>query len=237
MFAEYVSTKLRNTGVIIIILRYIYRKIFSRGAEVISVGQDYFLPYTLKYDFSSILDIGTGTFTNIVDFFVQNGKEVYSIDVSKRISYENENFHFIKGDFMKHDFKIKFDAVWASHVLEHVQDTGLFLDKVYEILEDDGVFFCIVPPHNTRILGGHVTTGWNIGILMYNLILSGFNVKEGRFKKHGYNIAGFVKKRKNKVLPKGMLFDEGDIEKLADYFPDKDYFKHGFEGDISEWNW
>lgn len=206
-----------------------YKKLIKQSTSP-GVGQDYFLPYTLRYNFNTIIDIGTGPFTHIVDFFIKNGKEVYSIDIEKRNSYEHQNYHFITGNFLNYTFTRKFDAVWASHVLEHVQDTGLFLNKVYELLNDDGIFFCIVPPHKTQIVGGHVTIGWNIGILMYNLILCGFNVNQGRFKKHGYNIAAFVTKRKGKILPEDLIFDAGDIEKLADYWPNKDHFKQNFEG-------
>ena len=209
----------------------------TQRSTVMCIGQDYFLPYMLRYNFDTILDIGMGPDTYIADFFIKNKKRVYAIDIEKQNSYEHEKFHFIEGNFLGYPFSRKFDAVLASHVLEHVQNTGLFLDKVYDILNDDGIFFCIVPPHKTQIVGGHVTIGWNMGILMYNLILSGFDVKEGRFKKCGYNIAGFVKKRENKKLPEDLIFDAGDIEKLADYWPNKDYFKHAFEGDIEEWNW
>lgn len=239
-FTERVAIKLKNTGPLIFILRYIYGKYIKLSggdAALPGVGQDYFLPYTLKYDFDAILDIGTGPDTYMVDFFIRNGKTVYAIDIRKQNSYEHENFHFIEGDFLDFAFSQKFDAVWASHVLEHVQNTGLFLDKVYDVLNKDGTFFCIVPPHKTQIVGGHVTIGWNIGILMYNLIMSGFNVKEGRFKKRGYNIAAFVKKRESKNLPQDLIFDAGDIEKLADYWPNKDYFRQNFKGDITEWNW
>jgi len=218
-------------------LKRIYKKLTIKKKQTFSVGQDYFLSYMLRHNFDTILDIGTGPSTYILDFLIKNGKVVYSIDIKKQISYENKNFHFIRSNFLNYTFPCKFDAVLASHVLEHVQNTGLFLNKVYDVLNDDGIFFCIVPPHKTEIVGGHITIGWNIGILMYNLILSGFNVKEGRFKKQGYNIAAFVKKRKNKKLPEDLIFDAGDIEKLADYWSDKKYFKQNIEGDISEWNW
>lgn len=198
------------------------------------VGQAFFLPYILKYNFKTILDIGCGVDTYMREFFLKHGKQVYGIDILDVL--DKETFHFIQGDFRTHKFQRRFDAVLASHMLEHDQDTGCFLNKVYDVLVDEGVFFCIVPPHKTNIVGGHVTIGWNIGILMYNLILCGFNVREGRFRKHGYNIAAFVRKRKDRGLP-DLFHDNGDIEKLRDYFPDDKYFKHGFDGDMLEWNW
>jgi len=225
------------------ICRSLYGALFVKSnfkktqSIVMDVGQNYILPYTLLYDFDTVLDIGAGPDTYIADFFIKNGKIVYAIDIKKQNSYKHKNYHFIEGDFMTHVFSQKFDAVWASHVLEHVQNTGLFLDKVYDLIKDDGIFFCIVPPHKTQIVGGHVTIGWNIGILMYNLLLCGFDVKQGRFKKHGYNIAAFVNKRSDKILPDGLHRDFGDIEILKEYWPDEDYFRQNFEGDILEWNW
>lgn len=202
-----------------------------------SVGQDYFLPYTLRYAFDNILDVGTGCDSYAINFFIKSGKIVYSMDIKRRNRFTHKNFHFIEGNFETYTFDRKFDVIWASHVLEHSRNIGLFLDKVYDLLNEDGVFFCIVPPHKKYIVGGHVTIGWNIGLLMYNLILSGFDVRNGRFKKHGYNIAAFVQKRKSKTLPKNLLFDNGDLEKLKRYWPNNKYFKQGFGGDLQEVNW
>ena len=200
--------------------------------------QEYFLAYMLRYNFKNVLDIGMGRSPYIVDTLIRNNREVTSIDIKKLTNYENENFTFIEGNFLEYSFEDQsFDAILASHALEHNLNVGLFLDKVYNILKEDGTFFCLVPPHKTSIVGGHVIIGWNIGILMYDLIMCGFDVRNGRFKKLGYNIAAFVQKRKDKTLPSNLILDNGDIEKLKDYFPNSTYFKNRFEGDIPEWNW
>lgn len=200
-----------------------------------NVGQNNFLKYTLNYDFKTVLDIGTGSNIEAIKFFINNGKIVHALDIACNIDFKHEHFYTIEDEFLAHPFTEQFDAVWASHILEHFQNTGLFLDKVYDVLNSNGIFFCIVPPHKTEIVGGHVTIGWNIGILMYNLILSGFDVRNGRFKKMGYNIAAFVRKRKGtRELPK-LTHDFGDINRLADYFPRG--FNERFEGDMEEWNW
>ena len=200
--------------------------------------QDYFLSYILKYDFKNILDVGMGRSPYIVDTLIKNGRKVTSIDIKKLTDYENEDFRFIEGNFLEHSFGGQaFDAILASHVLEHNLNVGRFLDRVYNMLTENGTFFCLVPPHKTSIVGGHVIIGWNIGVLMYDLIMCGFNVREGRFKKLGYNIAAFVQKREDKSLPSDLILDNGDIEKLKDYFPNSTYFKNRFEGDLPEWNW
>ncbi|MFW5983474.1 MAG: hypothetical protein ACOCQ4_03150, partial [bacterium] len=116
---------------------------------------------------------------------------------------------------------------------EHIQNPGFALRKAHALLNKKGWLFVIVPPHKSQIVGGHVITGWNIGQLMYLLLLNSFDIKNGHFIKHGYNICGFVQKSKEK-LPK-LLNDKGDIERLSQYFPMKVY--QGFEGDISSVNW
>lgn len=194
-----------------------------------------FLPFTLNYQFESILDIGTGPTKNYVDFFSQNGKKIWSIAPNQRITSADPTVVMLDGMFETFDFPHKFDAVWASHVLEHTRNPGIFLDKIYDGLKPAGVLFVIVPPHKNKIVGGHVTAGWNIGLLMYNLILAGFDVKNGRYKKSGYNVAAFVQKRESRDLPR-LRYDNGDIEILSDFWPNET-FRQGFEGDVEEFNW
>lgn len=194
----------------------------------------FLLPYTLRYKFDTILDIGPGATDEATMFWLNHGKKVYSIDIKKQININHVNHNFIVGDFINTKINLKFDSIYASHVLEHIQDTGMFLHKCRNILRDDGIMFIVVPPLKHEIVGGHVHL-WNMGLLMYNLILSGFNVRDGRFVKNGYNIAGIVKKD-SRQLPK-LHNDNGDIEKLSDFFPNNTYFKHGFNGNMQEYNW
>jgi hypothetical protein len=123
--------------------------------------------------------------------------------------------------------------IWASHVLEHQQNIEIFLTKCRSLLSDDGWFCVMVPPYKEQVVGGHATNGWNIGQLMYNLLLTNFDIKNGHFIRHGYNICAFVKKSKQPLPPIKMSI--GDIEKTQDLWPIK--VKQGFNGNIKEINW
>ena len=200
----------------------------------------YLLKHTDHYNFDTIADIGPGRSPVSTNWLLKQGKKVFSYDLEDYNKIKHPNHKFIKGDFTQwspeyYGDNSKYDAVLASHVLEHQQNTGLFLHFLHSILKDNGTLFIAVPPHKERIVGGHVTIGWSIGILMYNLILSGFDVRNGRFKKEGYNIIGFVGKEK-RPLPK-LTYDSGDIDRLKDFFPNDKYFKERFKGDIDSWNW
>lgn len=117
-------------------------------------------------DFSTLLDVGAGAgdHTKFLKLF---GKEAYSIDLHEAADYQ--------GDFLTYEFPGKFDAVFCSHALEHQRNVGLFLEKIYDVLSDDGILALSVPCHpRERLVGGHISS-WNAGLLTYNLILAGFD--------------------------------------------------------------
>ena len=137
----------------------------------------------------------------------------------------------IVGDYLKADCG-KFDLVWASHVLEHQPNPGLFLCKCFDDLAEDGWLCVTVPPLKHEIVGGHVSL-WNAGILLYHLILAGFDCRAAKVKTYGYNISVLVQKRLAVLPPLAMDF--GDIESLAGFFPMP--VCNGFDGNIQEVNW
>jgi len=119
-----------------------------------------------SFQFNSVLDIGSGAgeHKRLFDYF---GKTTYSVDIVKTADY--------CGDFMIIDLNKKFDAIWCSHVLEHQRNVGLFLDKIYDSLNDNGVLAIVVPIHpRERLISGHLTS-WSIPLLTYNLIMAGFD--------------------------------------------------------------
>ena len=89
-----------------------------------------------------------------------------------------------------------------------------------------------VPPLKHQIVGGHVSL-WNAGLLLYRLILAGFDCSNAAVKSYGYNISVVVRRR-NIQLPK-LIRDSGDIAQLSAYFPKP--VNHGFDGRIDELNW
>jgi len=85
------------------------------------------------------------------------------------------------------------------------------------------------------VVGGHLTPGWNVGILMQVLAVAGFEVRDGAFVRHGNNIAGFV--RRSETFPAGVQGRNGDIERLAPHFPPEVRAIQGFDGDLDAVNW
>lgn len=188
----------------------------------------------LKLDFKTVLDVGAGALhhTNIL---LKNNKIVdicdygNSIYYNKRIEQENIRNKYI-GNFNKIKFNNKYDAIWCCHILEHQLNINLFLKKINSLLNEGGYLAIIVPPRKPFIVGGHVTI-WNSGLVLYNLILAGFDCSEYCYiNQYDYNIGIIIKKKSIIKLPDNISMDCGDIELLNKYFPFD--VKHGFNGDI-----
>lgn len=165
------------------------------------INADQALEKLLTLPFSTVLDLGAGEGKH-TEIFEKAGKAVISI------TYEN-------GDFLTKDLG-KFDCIWASHVLEHQPNPNLFLKKCFNDLNENGILAVTVPPLKNLIVGGHVTL-WNPGILLYQLVLAGFDCSKASVKTYGYNISVIVRKISFE-MPK-LNFDHGDLNKLKAFFP------------------
>jgi SAM-dependent methyltransferase len=178
--------------------------------------------------FETVLDIGCGAGEHS-DIFVKYGKQVTAVDFGRSAQFggDKNQIRFIAGDFNEVTFPTRFDCVWACHVLEHQLNVNSFLRRVFGAINDDGVLAITVPPLKHQIVGGHVNL-WNGGLLLYNLVLAGFDCREARLFKYGYNISVIVKK---KLAPLPTLaYDTGDIDRIAHFLPRG--LREQFDGDI-----
>lgn len=176
------------------------------------------------YEFNSLLDIGCGAGVH-TRIFAEQGKQVTATDYCARFDgvtqglYENLVFE-------------PHDVTWASHVLEHQLNVNHFLKKVRQETKTGGITCITVPPMKQQIVGGHVTV-WNAGLLLYHLVLAGFNCRHAAIKKYGYNIT-VITQAQEFQLPV-LNYDSGDITLLKPWLPE--FCAEGFNGDIDQWNW
>lgn len=200
------------------------------------VNADQALQLVLReYEFNTVLDIGSGGGMH-KKVFEDNGKTVTAVDFGTSVYFQaklgEQSQQVMQVDYLDHEFEEKFDLIWASHVLEHQVNPNLFLKKIFNDLNDGGVLAVTVPPLKNQIVGGHVTL-WNAGLLLYQLVLAGFNCRNPRIKSYGYNISVVVEKQP--VSLPVLDNDSGDIARLRDFLPP--FACEGFNGDIKEYNW
>lgn len=170
----------------------------------------------------TVLDLGCGDLSH-TQAFREAGKEVFSCSLVEPADFVCDYFDLFNGTY---------DLIWASHVLEHQTNPGLFLSKCLSDLEDDGWLAVTVPPAKDELVGGHVSI-WNEGLLLYQLVLAGFDCSEAMVNRYGYNISVIVQKKRFNMPDIDQDF--GDIDKLSQYFPVN--VKHGdiIKGPIN-WN-
>jgi len=198
---------------------------------------------------TSILDIGFGK-GQISSYFAGKGikttaigleLESYGIELSE---FQSKGIEIVEANVENMPFNdAAFDAVIASHILEHVENTGKALQEIRRVIKDGGWLFLFLPDDTSYVCAGHINTGWNLGRIMYVLLLNRFNIKEGKFIKYGYSLCAYVRKDNDLVLPP-LRGDRGDIHILynAELWPvpvagDSSGIHDGFWGDFSALNW
>ena len=182
---------------------------FFRGGEALA----YFAERTI----GPVLDIGSGEGFH-ARYLRECGIETVTLDDKADAD--------LKGNFLGLFLPDVYHGIHCCHVLEHQRNPGLFLDKIFDRLADDGWLCITVPPAKHEIVGGHVTL-WNAGILVYNLILAGFDCSQAWVRSYGYNVSVVVKKKPADLS--GIRMANGDIERLAPYFPWENV-RQGFYG-------
>lgn len=192
----------------------------------------------LEFNFDTVLDIGAGQLEHS-RVFSDAGKTVDAVDYGDSVYYRERanDLSFIRnlylGDFNTLDIPNMYDAIWCSHILEHQVNVNQFLVRVRGLLKEGGYLAIVVPPRKPFVVGGHVTL-WNAGILLYNLVLAGFDCSQDcHIIQYDYNIGIIVKKREITNMPE-LTMDKGDIELLSKFFPFE--VSHNFNGDIMEFD-
>ena len=140
-----------------------------------------------------VLDIGGGwgSHTSVMRSFG------LSVDV---VDKYNKTAEF-SCDFLKFDFKSKYDMILCSHVIEHQRNPGIFLDKIYDLLNDDGYLIISGPKHPAeRFVEGHISTAI-LPVLLQMLIYAGFDCKKGKMMSlRGIENSFIVQKASNFTL-------------------------------------
>ncbi len=140
------------------------------------------------------LDIG-GALGNHCQIMREFGLSVDIID-----KYE-EKAEFV-GDFNKYDFKKKYDMIYCSHVIEHQRNQGFFLDKIFDLLNENGELIISGPKHPAeRFVEGHISTTI-LPVFLQMLIYAGFDCKKGKMMSLGGIENSFIVKKSKDFSPK-----------------------------------
>ena len=187
----------------------------------------------LKTDFETVLDIGSGDgMASWIFKFL--GKKVISVEPFPIVPHlESIDIYTpdYTNDYMEVNLSTKVDAIWCSHVLEHVRNSGNFLDKIYNDLKDGGILALTVPFNDmTDDLLWHCFGHYNKythSLLIYQLVCAGFNCKDIHVANYMGQIGIILKKVPNNLPKIGTGITRED---LGQFFPDEMKIKNGDSG-------
>lgn len=148
-----------------------------------------------EFQFESVLDLGAGNGVHS-GVFLSHGKKVSAIIADEPQWFAEglkKKVDFVFNDYLKHEFPEKFDCIWASHILEHIRNIGLFLDKVWDDLNDGGILALTVPATEMESGDGHINI-FTPGHLVAQLLEAGFDMRDMRLKTYGYNLSVICRK-------------------------------------------
>ena len=125
--------------------------------------------------FKTCLDIGSGDGVHS-EIMRHAGLEVTSVDkYSDKADYNMDFMSYTKARQMD------FDVVICSHVIEHQRNVGDFLDRIYDVLSDDGVLIISAPNHSVETLvEGHLNS-FLFPLFLQHMIHAGFDCKNGKY--------------------------------------------------------
>lgn len=180
-----------------------------------------------QYPIKELLDIGCGA-GNSIKQFAEKGIAAKGIDMldPDMISFP-DSCTYEKVDVLEYSPSRKHEAIYTSHVIEHLADTEQFISRIFSYLDEGGHFCIIWPKPKPEVVSGHVHN-FNLGLMLYNLVRTGIDCHRVKCVDCQYSIAIMGEYRRFEVPE--LTHNEGDIERLSEFFPFQ--ATQGFNGDV-----
>lgn len=97
----------------------------------------------------------------VLDIGCYDGYLLSKISAEKKVGIDispiprHSGIEYIQGDFLEYDFgEERFDRILAMDVLEHIEDDELFVEKLVDLLSENGIAILSVPSKNIRVFPG-----------------------------------------------------------------------------------
>jgi SAM-dependent methyltransferase len=185
-----------------------------------------------KTEFKKVLDIGCGEGL-VSKIFKSLNKEVTTIEPGEgkpRLPEFDPIIIDYKDDYLNINFEEKFDVIWCSHVLEHIRNPAIFLDKIFNDLNEGGTLALTVPYNDGGdidcVVDSHINK-FIIGTMLYHLISSGFDCRDIQVVIHNNELSVLLKKVSNGFAPCPTARSFGEI---ISFFPETD-IQHTYRDD------
>lgn len=91
----------------------------------------------------SYLEIGGGNLLLANNLLNSGIKDISIVETDQ--TYKDKNFKFYNNKFENINFEEKFNAIYSSHVFEHIEDFQKHLDQILLILKENGLLLISLP--------------------------------------------------------------------------------------------
>ena len=174
---------------------------------------------TLSHLNTSVLEIGAGD--RSLSFCLDNvNADIIEISEQAVLNLEIEkpnNIKLINADFNQFEFEKKYDLIIALEVMEHIKDDQLFLKKIYDLLNDNGLLLLSVPAKMKKWnisdkLAGHYRRYEKKGLIN---LLHESNLNSVKFISYGFPIINMTSFIRDKLFR--TRIDESNMSKDQDF--------------------
>lgn len=145
----------------------------------------------LPKDIRTVLDIGAGAGYHSA-WFRDRGLKVTACDHWESAFQFHGEIEFVRGSELLEPGR-KFDAVFASHILEHCTDPISALRSWKQHVREGGYLIVIVPGYYPVAVDDHWNIGWNAAQLAVTLVTAGFDCRDAVFTDDLSNVCGWGK--------------------------------------------
>jgi len=112
------------------------------------------IEYQKKHKINNVIELGCGPFTNLrtMIHYIEDVKEIHLLDPLLSSYLTHPNCPYKNGQLGQHKVKtystpiesfipeVKYDLVLMNNVLEHCYDIPVIFDKIYDMLNEGGLF-------------------------------------------------------------------------------------------------
>ncbi|WP_341710276.1 methyltransferase domain-containing protein [Limnobacter sp.] len=170
----------------------------------------------------SMVDLGAGSNVHALKVLSKLDCEVVTVDYGTSVYSRNSvqlppSIKSYFCDIYEFESPHLFEAVWASHVLEHQLNSERFIRKCLSLCAPDGFIYITLPTWHRAMLGGHLSI-WSPGLLAYNVVLCGIDLSDANLL-YGDDEFTLIFSPRSISLPSDLTYDSGDLSKLANYLP------------------
>lgn len=191
--------------------------LIDNQVKFVTVYGEKLLAMVLKNDPCSVIDVGTGCGISSM-VFLHRGFTVTGISLTGGLpdNLRNERYTHIQENLFTADIA-QADIVWASMIIEHMPNVGLFLERCKELTKPGGLLCIIAPSDPTDLLvDGHLNF-WTPAHLLLNMVHAGLDCSEAKYYTKGRDIGLMVRRKDRPHIE--LNYDGGDFKLLQPYLP------------------